>query len=79
MMKFLDLLWRYIELIEARLSRDGEDDERARIVAEMQAALTTLALTVPTVDELRAEWAEAEKRGRARVHADEPPKTEGDE
>jgi hypothetical protein len=80
---FVDLLWRWIVLVEKRLAdamadtatRTVEDVERERAVQAIHAALLTLGLVLPTVDELREQWGDDERRGRARVTG-EPPITE---
>jgi len=70
--KLAELLWSWIVLVEKRLAeamcgtatRYAEDAERELAVAELRGALLALGYAVPTVDELRARWADDERRGR---------------
>lgn len=74
-------LWRWLVLAEETLlasaARHAVDqlqlaEERAAAIARFKLALEALDIAVPSVAELRAEWAEAEARGRARVTGDKP-------
>lgn len=79
MERLWELLWHWMKLVEQRLmlrAGDGDMEERARLIAEMQAALFALGIAVPTVEELRERWADDEMRGRARVTGVSPERDE---
>lgn len=74
------MLWRWAMLVELvargwktvieRAEYENAKAERQELLAEITKRLQ--ALHVPTVDELRSEWAAAEARGRALVTGPAP-------